>query len=100
MKPVTFTHVRLLPTATAHLSGAAILPSTRLYSCGKTLMNFGSMFVPVFQDPLAARAAGGLDVPRDQVAQQLDVFRRRPASRSTAAVLQRFSAKSPFSSST
>ncbi len=34
----------------------------------------GQHRIPVFQDPVGARAAGILGVPRDPVAQVLDVF--------------------------
>ena len=40
-----------------------LTPSTRLYSCGNTLMNFGSSSRPVLQNPRGARASGEIAMP-------------------------------------
>ena len=71
-------------------------PSTRLYSCGKTLMNREASIVPVVENPLARVAAGQLQMARDQIADKFDIFvLRAPAQDRPTSRLQRFSVKSP-----
>ena len=78
----------------------AATPSTRLYSCGNTLTNFGSSCVPIFQDPVGARAAGLLRMARDPVAQRFDVLGVVHRFQIDAGRLQRVLPNSPVSSST
>ena len=75
-------------------------PSTRLNSCGKTLMKRDGHVLPVVENPFGAGAAGQLLVAQQRSLTIWISDSSSKGSRSTEARLQRFSVKSPRSSKT